>query len=89
MAKDSRPETFGWCDEQLAMEFSKMKRRTRTYEVEMDGTSVLVEIVDLGEGPNGMGRAYRLQIGDQDPIEVVGEQLHAGKLESVEPGSFI
>ncbi len=55
-----------------------MKRRNRSYEVELSGTSVLVEIVDLGEGPNGMGRNYRLQIGDQEPIEVVGEQLQAG-----------
>ena len=55
-----------------------MRRRSRTYEVEMDGTSVLVQVEDLGEGPNGMGRAYRLSIGEQDPVEVIGEQLHAG-----------
>ena len=55
-----------------------MKRRSRTYEVDLDGNSVLVQIEDQGEGPNGMGRSYLLRIGEQEPVEIVGEQLQSG-----------
>jgi len=63
-----------------------MKARTRTYEVEIDGSSRVVRIDDHGPHQDGLGRIYRIWIGDGEPLEVVGEQLGSGDWSLISEG---
>jgi biotin carboxyl carrier protein len=63
-----------------------MKIRSRVYEVELEGNSIEVRIEDQGSHQDGLGRLYRISIGDAEPVEVVGEEMGNGEWSLISQG---